>query len=318
MAISSADQQVTALVERRQVPVRAGMRAARACIVDIGQRGAGDGPGGRAGRILPDRAARRPAAVGRRGAVCDNATIRAVDCADRCRSRPCVVRVRDSSPRHRSLLCPAAGRAAAGCSRTADQPTPGGRRQATDAGARSPPADIPMRADADERFAQDVIAAQAAGPDRRSSGRARTHLAGVGHALEAAFKRDELQQLLGRSRLESLERHWKFYEQATRRPGAAISSGRAASTPRMQPNSRSAAPCGRRPAHRSSRRRGTGAGRSRAQRDLAQIARPSRRSPARSTSRSARPARQRCSRDIDCRPEGGRRRHRLLRPAASP
>ena len=72
-------------------------------------------------------------------------------------------------------------------------------------------ADIPMRADADERFAQDVI--------ERSKGRDRTaglekslvHLAeSVSHESQR-FKRDEL-NLLSIMRLESLERHWKFFQ----------------------------------------------------------------------------------------------------------
>jgi len=72
------------------------------------------------------------------------------------------------------------------------------------------PADIPMRADADERFAQDVI--------QRSQGRDPT--AKLQERLEALadsvrqegqfFKRDEMQRL-SIARLESLERHWNFY-----------------------------------------------------------------------------------------------------------
>ena len=72
-------------------------------------------------------------------------------------------------------------------------------------------ADVAMRADADERFAQDVI--------ERSKGRDRTagletslvHLAeSVTHESQR-FKRDEL-NLLSIMRLESLERHWKFFQ----------------------------------------------------------------------------------------------------------
>ena len=71
-------------------------------------------------------------------------------------------------------------------------------------------AEIPIRADADERFVQDVI--------ERSKGRDRT--AGLvksldqltaGIAESQSFKRDEL-NLLSIMRLESLERHWKFYQ----------------------------------------------------------------------------------------------------------
>jgi small-conductance mechanosensitive channel len=71
-------------------------------------------------------------------------------------------------------------------------------------------ADIPLRADADERFAQEVV--------QRSQGRDPT--AKLEKRLEALsasvlresqhFKRDEL-NLLSIMRLESLERHWRFY-----------------------------------------------------------------------------------------------------------
>jgi small-conductance mechanosensitive channel len=71
-------------------------------------------------------------------------------------------------------------------------------------------ADIPLRADADERFAADVI--------QRSEGRDPT--ANLGPRLEALatsvqreselFKRDELQRL-SITRLESLDRHWAFF-----------------------------------------------------------------------------------------------------------
>ena len=72
------------------------------------------------------------------------------------------------------------------------------------------PADISMRADADERFAQDVI--------ERSKGRDRTaglekSLADIAKSVELEsqrFKRDEL-SVLSIMRLESLSRHWKFF-----------------------------------------------------------------------------------------------------------
>ena len=71
-------------------------------------------------------------------------------------------------------------------------------------------ADIPTRADADERFARDVI--------QRSTGRDPTEKFGprldaLGESVREQsqrFKRDEL-KLLSVRRLESLERHWKFY-----------------------------------------------------------------------------------------------------------
>jgi len=71
-------------------------------------------------------------------------------------------------------------------------------------------ADIPARADTDERFARDVI--------QRSTGRDPTEKLGprldaLGESVREQsqrFKRDEL-KLLSVRRLESLERHWKFY-----------------------------------------------------------------------------------------------------------
>jgi small-conductance mechanosensitive channel len=86
---------------------------------------------------------------------------------------------------------------------------------ATDASSRPAPetiaqADIPVRADADERFARDVI--------QRSTGRDPTEKFGprldaLGESVREQsqrFKRDEL-KLLSVRRLESLERHWRFY-----------------------------------------------------------------------------------------------------------
>jgi potassium efflux system protein len=72
------------------------------------------------------------------------------------------------------------------------------------------PADVSMRADADERFAQDVI--------ERSKGRDRTaglekSLAHIAESVELEsrrFKRDEL-GVLSIMRLESLSRHWNFF-----------------------------------------------------------------------------------------------------------
>jgi small-conductance mechanosensitive channel len=86
---------------------------------------------------------------------------------------------------------------------------------ATDASSRPAPetiaqADIPVRADADERFAREVI--------QRSTGRDPTEKFGprldaLGESVREQsqrFKRDEL-KLLSVRRLESLERHWRFY-----------------------------------------------------------------------------------------------------------
>ena len=72
-------------------------------------------------------------------------------------------------------------------------------------------ADIPLRADADERFAQDVI--------QRSKGKDATprlekELAALSDSVfeeSRRFKRDELNRL-SIMRLESLERHWGFFE----------------------------------------------------------------------------------------------------------
>jgi potassium-dependent mechanosensitive channel len=71
-------------------------------------------------------------------------------------------------------------------------------------------ADVQMRADADERFAQDVV--------ERSKGRDRTaglekslvHLAESVELESQRFKRDEL-SVLSIMRLESLARHWSFF-----------------------------------------------------------------------------------------------------------
>ena len=72
------------------------------------------------------------------------------------------------------------------------------------------PADIPMRADADDRFAQEVI--------QRSQGQDHTaklqkRLEGLAESVRQEgqyFKRDEMKQL-SIARLESLARHWNFY-----------------------------------------------------------------------------------------------------------
>jgi small-conductance mechanosensitive channel len=72
------------------------------------------------------------------------------------------------------------------------------------------PADIPMRADADERFAQDVIQrSQGHDPTAKLQQRLEA-LAGSVSQEGQHFKRDEMKQL-SIARLESLERHWNFY-----------------------------------------------------------------------------------------------------------
>jgi len=71
-------------------------------------------------------------------------------------------------------------------------------------------ADIAMRADADERFAQDVVQ-RSSGSDSTVKLQARLDALGKSVSEESQyFKRDEL-RLLSITRLESLERHWKFY-----------------------------------------------------------------------------------------------------------
>jgi len=71
-------------------------------------------------------------------------------------------------------------------------------------------ADIPTRADADERFAQDVVQ-RSRGHDPAAKLQARLDTLGKSVREESQyFKRDEM-KLLSIARLESLNRHWKFY-----------------------------------------------------------------------------------------------------------
>jgi hypothetical protein len=72
------------------------------------------------------------------------------------------------------------------------------------------PADIPLRADIDERFAQEVVQ-RTKGQD--PAAKLQTSLDALGQSVRDEgqhFRRDEL-RLLSITRLESLERHWKFY-----------------------------------------------------------------------------------------------------------
>ena len=72
------------------------------------------------------------------------------------------------------------------------------------------PADIPMRADADERFAQDVIQ-RSRGQDPAAKLQKRLEALAESVREEGQhIDRDELRQL-SIARLESLERHWNFY-----------------------------------------------------------------------------------------------------------
>jgi small-conductance mechanosensitive channel len=71
--------------------------------------------------------------------------------------------------------------------------------------------DIPMRADVDERFAEDVIV-RARGKDPSKTLRAELDALAVGIAeLAKVFHKEDLRQLSA-VRLESLENHWRFYQ----------------------------------------------------------------------------------------------------------
>ncbi len=73
------------------------------------------------------------------------------------------------------------------------------------------PADIAMRADTDERLVQEIMArARQEDPARRLEPRLDELANGV-RRLSETFKRDELQSLPV-IRLESLDRHWRFYD----------------------------------------------------------------------------------------------------------
>jgi small-conductance mechanosensitive channel len=73
------------------------------------------------------------------------------------------------------------------------------------------PGDIPMRADADERFVQEVMdRARQPDPAQKLTAPLESMTAGI-QKLSQTFKKDELQALPA-MRLESLERHWKFYD----------------------------------------------------------------------------------------------------------
>jgi len=71
-------------------------------------------------------------------------------------------------------------------------------------------ADIPVRADADERFAQDVIERSRGQDPTAKSQKQLEALAESVREESRYFKRDEL-KLLSIARLESLDRHWGFY-----------------------------------------------------------------------------------------------------------
>jgi small-conductance mechanosensitive channel len=74
-----------------------------------------------------------------------------------------------------------------------------------------PPGEIPGRADADERFAQEVVQrAQQRDPTQRLGAELDAMSDGIAR-LSKMFKRDQLLEMSA-IRLESLEKHWKFYD----------------------------------------------------------------------------------------------------------
>jgi potassium-dependent mechanosensitive channel len=76
--------------------------------------------------------------------------------------------------------------------------------------------DIPMRADADERFAQDVVArARRKDPSTKLGAELDVITAGI-VKLSKAFEGDDLRQLSA-IRLESLDNHWRFYQRELNR-----------------------------------------------------------------------------------------------------
>ena len=72
-------------------------------------------------------------------------------------------------------------------------------------------ADIPLRADADERFAEEVIARSNSRDPSQKLAAQLDDLSKSVLAESRAVQRDEL-RTLSITRLESLERHWQFYE----------------------------------------------------------------------------------------------------------
>ena len=95
--------------------------------------------------------------------------------------------------------------------------------------------DIPMRADADERFAQGVIQrAKGRDPSKKLSAELDVLTAGI-VKLAKAFENEDLKQLAA-IRLESLDNHWKFYQRELD-DWRATSTARRAPTPKTQRNS---------------------------------------------------------------------------------
>jgi small-conductance mechanosensitive channel len=91
------------------------------------------------------------------------------------------------------------------------KPPASSEKPGTAAAEPIPSIDIPARADMDERYVQEVVArASQTDPSQRLVAPLDRLAAGV-EKLSETFKRDELQSLPA-VRLESLERHWKFYD----------------------------------------------------------------------------------------------------------
>ncbi len=108
---------------------------------------------------------------------------------------------------------PLAALDATGASLAIAKPAPTPEPAATAPAAIEPFAavDIPMRADADERFVQESMArARQADPADKLVPQLDAIAVGI-RKLSETFKRDELQSLPA-IRLQSLERHWKFYD----------------------------------------------------------------------------------------------------------
>ena len=233
IAISSADEQVPALVEGAEVPV-SGSRHEVAHLRAFCRTVARALAVGAAGGILPDRRDNGP----RRIAVSDRAVMR------QCRRpfAPTLDRHPCDASRLIACLLLAARRwplrcagAPAGDTKPEQLPP---QRQPSGRGIAA--ADIPMRADADERFAQDVVAAR----DSRSGGKLGPQLdalaAGRAQAAES-FKQDEL-SLLSAIRLESLRATLEVLRHRARRLARRAAARHRPATPKTQRNSPAGAP----------------------------------------------------------------------------
>jgi len=89
--------------------------------------------------------------------------------------------------------------------------------------------DIPLRADADERFAQDVMRqAKGRDPSAQLGAQLSDLTTGIGK-LSKAFENDDLKQLSA-IRLESLQNHWSFYQRELNQWRAELDSSTGAYT----------------------------------------------------------------------------------------